>query len=246
MKENGKKKKEEIALVHNNSRFAQVIMVDAKMDELIQEAANLKASNLVLKKAILDERHKFEKACNIQVAQKETFKREFLKSLEPVHVKKDFDLILQDYHVEFLSYYSIDENHINMIEKLKFQIQILENSTLNSEIIKVLHAIIQNLDAKSHQFVFEFLLTSLRICWIKKILAEKGNGSHPLIKSLSFVLFTLNDLGRFTQKGSVRAQTGDLVAEAKNAQKLHDLSVAVQRLDAELLEIKNGSDLRVT
>jgi hypothetical protein len=56
----------------------------------------------------------------------------------------------------------------------------------------------------------------------------------------------LNDLGRFTQKGSVRAQTGDLVAEAKNAQKLHDLSVAVQRLDAELLEIKNGSDLRVT
>lgn len=224
------------------------------MDALIEEAATIKASNLILKNAILDERDKFEKACNLLVAQKETFKRETLSSLEPVHVKKDLNLILADYHSKFLSYYSIGniDSETSLESKLKFQIQILENSTLkvNAEIIQVLHAIIKNLGEKSKHLVLNFLLSNLRISWIRKILAEKGIGSHPLISSLSFVLLTVSDLEGYTQnrKGTYRALKIDMksvLADAKNAQKLHDLSVQVQLLDAELLELK-GHRLKVT
>lgn len=181
------------------------------MDTLIEEAATLKASNLILKKAIMDERHKSESACNLLVAQKETFKRETLLSLESVHAKKELNLILDDYHVEFLSYYSIhNQTESTILSNLEFQIEILEKSMLkiNTEIKKVLHAIIDNLSGKCKNYlVLNVLLSNLRISWIRKILVEKGSGSHPLISSLSFVLLTVDDLKEFTQKGTLRFLT---------------------------------------
>ena len=174
------------------------------MDGLIQEAASLKASNLVLKKAILDERSSKEAACNLLVAQKETFKRETISSLEPIAVKKDLNLILEDYHSEFLLYYKIESKAgtcDSMQSNLEFQIKTLENKTLkiDTEVTQVLHAITRNLKDKKNTLVLNSLLLNLRICWIRKILAEKGEGSHPLLASLSFVLMTLEDIGLYTQ-----------------------------------------------
>lgn len=214
------------------------------MESLLQEAATLKASNLILKKAIMDERYKSESAYNLLVAQKEMFKRETLASLEPVHVKKDLILILKDYHSEFLAYYSLPDTSSNLKSNLEFQIHVLENSFLkvNTEIINVLHAILDSFEDKCNDLVMNTLLASLRICWIRKILAEKGVGSHSLISSLSFVLLSLDDLKGYSQR-SKASQYNDIdiksvLTEAKNAQKLHDLSVVVQKLDVELLQFK--------